>query len=167
MIAAVTDLDGALTGVHRTWLDPTTCDKADVASPRRAMGHLLGHGVRFGRSGEVMAAGEGIETMLSLRSIMPDMPMIAALSSAHLAAIRFPRILKRLYVARDDDHAGDAAMAILADRAHTERIELVPLSPSLGDHNEDLRLLGCGAMLSALRGQLSSADRDRYLATAG
>ena len=32
------------------------------------MGHLLGHGVRFGVVTDVMAAGEGIETMLSLRS---------------------------------------------------------------------------------------------------
>ena len=34
-------------------------------TPRRAMGHLLGHGVRFGVATDVMAAGEGIETMLS------------------------------------------------------------------------------------------------------
>lgn len=31
MIAAVTDLEGAITGVHRTWLDPETADKALVA----------------------------------------------------------------------------------------------------------------------------------------
>src|SRR3546814_18318349 len=67
MIAAVTDLDGGVTGVHRTWLDPAAIDKAPVASPRRAMGHLLGHGVRFGVADSVMAAGEGIETLLSVR----------------------------------------------------------------------------------------------------
>src|SRR3546814_1106566 len=81
MIAAVTDLDGGVTGVHRTWLDPAAIDKAPVASPRRAMGHLLGHGVRFGVADSVMAAGEGIETLLSVRQILPAMPMIAALSS--------------------------------------------------------------------------------------
>src|SRR3546814_14524914 len=54
MIAAVTDLDGGVTGVHRTWLDPVAIDKASVASPRRAMGHLLGHGVRFGVRDSVM-----------------------------------------------------------------------------------------------------------------
>ena len=42
MIAAVTGLDGAITGVHRTWLDPSGRDKAPVDTPRRAMGHLLG-----------------------------------------------------------------------------------------------------------------------------
>ena len=75
------------------------------------MGHLLGHGVRFGVRDDVMAAGEGIETMLSLRSVLPTLPMVAALSANHLAALLFPPTLRRLYVARDDDPAGDAAMA--------------------------------------------------------
>ena len=60
LIAAVTDLGGTITGAHRTWLDPSGHDKAPIASPRRAMGHLLGHGVRFGVARDVMAAGEGI-----------------------------------------------------------------------------------------------------------
>ena len=38
------------------------------------------------RVDDVMAAGEGIETMLSLRCALPRLPMIAALSAAHLAA---------------------------------------------------------------------------------
>lgn len=33
MIAAVTDLEGTITGVHRTWLDPDGCSKAKVAVP--------------------------------------------------------------------------------------------------------------------------------------
>ena len=37
LIAAVTDNDGTITGVHRTWLDPTG-GKAPVETPRRAMG---------------------------------------------------------------------------------------------------------------------------------
>ena len=103
MIAAVTDLDGKITGAHRTWLAPDGRGKAPVETPRRAMGHLLGNAVRFGVAGEVMAAGEGIETMLSLRCVLPTIPMAAALSAAHLAAILFPMSLRRLYIARDDD----------------------------------------------------------------
>ncbi|VTZ20958.1 hypothetical protein MPC1_10050002 [Methylocella tundrae] len=62
IIAAVTDLAGHLTGVHRTWLDPggfteAMLGKAPIDTPRRAMGDLLGHAVRFGVAGEVMAAG--------------------------------------------------------------------------------------------------------------
>lgn len=167
MIAAVTDGDGTLTGVHRTWLDPATQDKAPIATPRRAMGNLLGHGVRFGVAGDVMAAGEGIETMGSLRSIMPAMPMIAGLSSAHLAAILFPATLRRLYVAGDDDPAGGAAMVTLTGRAVAAGIEVVPLAPILGDFNEDLRLLGDDRMRAAVRAQLTRADADQYLAPPG
>ena len=71
LIAAVTDLAGRITGVHRTWLDPSGAGKAPIDTPRRAMGHLLGHGVRFGVASDILAAGEGIETMLSLRMALP------------------------------------------------------------------------------------------------
>jgi hypothetical protein len=33
LVAAVTDAAGAITGVHRTWLDPSGTDKAAVATP--------------------------------------------------------------------------------------------------------------------------------------
>lgn len=105
MIAAVTDLHGAITGVHRTWLDPATSNKAQIATPRRAMGGLLGNGVRFGLAGPVMVAAEGIETTLSLRHVLPELPMIACLSAAHLAAVHFPPALRRLYVGCDNDTA--------------------------------------------------------------
>ena len=107
MIAAVTDLSGAVTGAHRTWLAPDGLGKAPVDTPRRAMGNLLGHAVRFGVAGDVLAVGEGIETMLTLRLALPAMPMAAALSANHLAAVLLPMTLRRLYIARDADEAGD------------------------------------------------------------
>lgn len=161
MIAAVTDVRGALVGVHRTWLAPP--GKAPVADPRRAMGHLLGHGVRFGAAGEVMAAGEGIETMLSLREALPGMPMIAALSAAHLAAIVFPAALRRLYVAFDKDPAGTGALQALAGRAAGAGIELVPLPPERGDFNDDLRALGRSRLVARLGRLLRGDDAERFL----
>ncbi|MBV9527669.1 toprim domain-containing protein [Sphingomonas sp.] len=163
MIAAVTDLDGTVTGVHRTWLTLDGSDKAPVAYPRRAMGHLLGHGVRFGRSGRVMLAGEGIETMLSLRQVMPTTGTIAGLSAAHLAAILFPANLKRLYVARDDDPAGTGALATLTDRAGETRIEIVPLEPRLDDFNSDLRAFGRERLAASVRAQLRAEDVEHLL----
>jgi hypothetical protein len=165
MIAAVTDLTGHITGAQRTWLDPLGRDKAPVDTPRRAMGYLLGHAVRFGPAGDVMAAGEGIETMLSLRCAMPDMPMAAALSAAHLAAILFPAALRRLYIVRDDDRAGDGAVASLFDRAQSAGIEATVLSPQCGDFNEDLRNLDINALRVALRIQLAPEDVIRFLST--
>ncbi|MBK3661087.1 toprim domain-containing protein [Bradyrhizobium diazoefficiens] len=168
MIASVTDLSGHLTGAHRTWLDPggfteATLGKAPIDTPRRALGDLLGHAVRFGVAGEVMAAGEGIETMLSLRRVLPTMPMVAALSAAHLSAILFPDTLRRLYIARDDDPAGDRAMATLIDRAQEDGIESIVISPRLGDFNEDLRLLGIDVLRAASRIQIATQDVARFM----
>ena len=168
MIAAVTDLSGSVTGAHRTWLDPggfseATLGKAPIDTPRRAMGDLLGHAVRFGVAGEVLAAGEGIETMLSLRCALPSMPMVAALSAAHLSAILFPGTLRRLYIARDNDPAGDGATATLIDRAQSAGIEALVLSPALSDFNEDLRLLGIDALRAAIRVQIAAQDVARFM----
>ena len=163
IVAAVTDLAGRQTGAHRTWLAPDGAAKADVETPRRAMGDLLWHGVRFGVTGEVLVAGEGIETVLSPRQVLPHMPMMAALSAAHLAAILFPPALRRLYVLRDRDPAGDNARDSLIARAASAGIEVLGLSPVRGDFNEDLRESGADALRVALAGQLHPDDRARFL----
>ena len=166
MIASVTDLSGDLTGVQRTWLDPSGCGKAPIDTPRRAMGHLLGQGVRLGQATgnacDAMAAGEGIETMLSLRCIMTTLPMTAALSSAHLAALQLPPALRRLYIARDLDPAGRIATARLADRAREAGIEALVLSSRCGDFNDDLRRLGIERLRADLRAQLAPGDFRRF-----
>ena len=167
MIAAVTDLPGRLTGAHRTWLAPDGSGKAPIATPRRAMGELLGHAVRFGHAADVLAAGEGIETMLSLRMVLPTMPMLAALSANHLAAILFPATLRRLYIARDNDPAGDGARDGLVERAHAVGIDALVLSPLLGDFNEDLRTLGIDALRAAIRAQLDPEDVARFMGLVG
>jgi hypothetical protein len=165
LIAAVTDLGGGITGAHRTWLGRSGHDKAPIDSPRRAMGHLLGHGVRFGVVDDVMAAGEGIETMLSLRTILPTLPMVAALSANHLAALLFPPTLRRLYVARDRDPAGDTAMASLHHRATAAGIGALGLSPRFDDFNEDLRRLGIEDFRASVRQQLVPQDVVRFMAS--
>jgi hypothetical protein len=166
MITAVTDLSGDLTGVQRTWLDPSGGGKANLAAPRRAMGHLLGHGVRLGLTTgsacDAMAAGEGIETMLSLRCIMTTLPMTAALSAAHLAALQLPPALRRLYIARDLDPAGHIATARLADRAREAGIEALVLSSRCGDFNDDLRRFGIDRLRADLHTQLAPGDFSRF-----
>ncbi|WP_374252449.1 toprim domain-containing protein [Xanthobacter sp.] len=163
LIAAVTDLRGRIMGIHRTWLAPDGSDKAAIATPRRARGHLLEHAVRFGRADDVMAAGEGIETVLSLHGVMPSLPMVAALSAAHLAAIAFPSGLRRLYIVRDSDPAGDKARDSLIARANSAAIEAIVLSPALGDFNEDLRVFGVDVLRAELRCQLAPEDVSRFV----
>ena len=158
LLAAVTGLDGAVTGVLRTWLARDGSGKAPLATPRRSLGHLLGHGVRFGTPTDAMAAGEGLETMLSLRVVLPAMPMVAALSATHLAAFIPPSGLQRLYIARDNDRVGRRAAEMLGARAHAGGIEALVLTPHWDDFNTDLTTLGPEALAASLRVQLSPQD---------
>jgi hypothetical protein len=168
MVARVTDLDGRITGAHRTWLDPEGFDparlgKAPIDTPRRAMGDLLGNAVRFGMANDILAAGEGIETMLSLRGVLPTLPMAAALSANHLAALLLPPTLRRLYIARDNDAAGEVAATALTERAEATGVETIAWIPRRGDFNEDLRAFGLDALRAALRVQFVPQDVARFM----
>lgn len=178
LVAAVSDADGWVTGVQRTWLDAEALrshaplgpllGKAALSSPRRALGALLSGSVRFGPSSNawetgVLLAGEGVETTLSLRRVVPWMPMIAALSAAHLAAILFPPGLQRLYIAQDNDPAGLAATAKLIARASDAQIEAIVLVPVLDDFNADLRRFGAMALAQHVRQQLAPDDVAQFL----
>jgi Toprim domain len=158
LLAAITDLDGRITGVQRTWLQPTGRGKAAVATPRRTLGRQLGNAVCFGSVEEVMLAGEGIETVLSLKSVLPGLSMLAALSASNLGALVLPPGLKRLYVARDRDPAGEAAFQRLARRAAALGVSVRPLDPRGGDFNDDLVHSGAEALRAAAARQLGEED---------
>ena len=166
LIAAVTDPAGTITGVHRTWLDPDGDGKAQVDDPRRALGGLLGNAVRFGfplrGPVSVMAAGEGLESILSLSHVMPGMPMAAALTANHLAAFDLPPSCVRLYIAADADAAGRNGIERLSRRAQARGILPLVLAPELGDFNDDLRL-DPSRMLASLRAQLAPEDVEVFL----
>ncbi|MBM7045546.1 toprim domain-containing protein [Rhizobium lusitanum] len=167
LIAAVTDAAGAITGVHRSWLDPDGVGKAKVDDPRRALGGLLGNGVRFRYPVTdpvpVLAAGEGLETMLSLSHVMPGMPMVAALTANHLAGFHFPPGCRRIYIAADADAAGRHGIEGLSRRAQAHGILPLVLSPELGDFNDDLRRLGPDRLTASLRAQLTPEDAVAFL----
>ncbi|EJC84144.1 hypothetical protein Rleg4DRAFT_5941 [Rhizobium leguminosarum bv. trifolii WSM2297] len=167
LIAAVTDSGGAITGVHRTWLDPNGDGKAKVEDPRRALGGLLGNAVRFHFSISApvtaMAAGEGLETMLSLVAVMPGMSTAAALTANHLAAFRLPLECRRLYIAADADAAGRHGIEGLSRRAQALGILPLVLAPELGDFNEDLRRLGPDRLIANLKAQLAPEDALAFL----
>ena len=160
LIAAVTDHDGEITGVHRTWLATNGRGLAPLPSPRRALGALLGHGVRFPAIGSSPAnrliAGEGIETVLSVRSALPDWPTVAALSANHLAALIPPPDLTVLAIARDDDEAGRQAARRLRHYAQARGITVIDLVPRLDDFNEDLRRFGLVNLQRRLRDRIGA-----------
>lgn len=167
LVCVVTDLSYRVTGVHRTWLDPALGGfdhgKAPIERPKRALGDIWTHAVRFRAVDDVMAAGEGVETILSLRSALPDLPMIAALSASNLAALLLPATLRRLYIARDANSAGERAAAALGGRAVKAGIETINLLPMRNDFNDDLREWGVDGLRAALGPQLAPGDLSRFM----
>lgn len=159
----MTDLGGRLTGLHRTWLDPATVEKAPISAPRKAMGNLLGHGVPLGEANGVLFVGEGLETMISLHRALPKMACVAALSANHLAALKLPKGLDRLYVAVDPDPVGLTAADQLERRAGGSQIDTRRLSQRLGDFNHDLRATGLDDLHAHLRPQLAPEDAPEFL----
>jgi len=100
--------------------------------------------------------------MLSLGMVLPAMPMLAA----HLAAILVSSTVRRLYVTRDDDPAGDVAHNTLRHRADEAGIDVSPLSTGLGDFNDDLRLLSIDTIQAAVRIQLVPQDVGHFIVVA-
>jgi hypothetical protein len=127
------------------------------------MGDVLGHAVRFGMPGDVMAIGEGIETVMSLRMALPAMPVLAALSATHLPAVAFPATLKRLYIARDNDEAGIRAAEKLSERTCILGIDAITLAPRLGDFNDDLRAMRFDVFCADIRVQIDPVDVARFM----
>jgi hypothetical protein len=155
MLAAITDLDGRIVGVNRTWLDVERLAVADLDAPRKVLGVLLGHGIRFGRATDRLLAGEGIETVLSLKTVLPELPMVSALTANHLAALVLPSGLARLVIARDNGAAGVRAAARLRDRAEAQGVMVHDLVPCLDDFNDDLRCVGATQLRRRVRDQLA------------
>jgi hypothetical protein len=164
LLGVVTDERGKLFGLQRTWLARDGGGKAPLPEPRRAMGNLLGHAVRFGAAEDVMAAGEGIETVLSLLSLFPAMPMAAGLSAAHLSALVLPKSLRRLYLLRENDESGALAEKRLGLRCHDAGIELMVLTSIAKDLNIDLCEAPAHVVKARIVPQLAPEDRIRFAA---
>ena len=147
LVAAVTGADDTLTGVHRTWLDPKLPAKASVARPRKALGRVHGLAVRFGDPAPpTLLVGEGIETVLSLVTAMPDTVAAAALSAGSLGAFAPPPGVRRLVVARDNDPDGERAAELLARRCARAGVAARIVAPEGNDFNDDLLALGSAAL---------------------
>ena len=147
LVAAVTGADGRVTGVHRTWLDHSRPAKAPVARPRKALGRVHGLAVRFGApAAGTLLVGEGIETVLSLVTAMPDTVAAAALSAGSLGAFAPPAGIARLVIARDNDAEGERAAARLARRCARAGVPARVLVPEGADFNDDLLAHGSAAL---------------------
>ena len=151
LVAAVTGEGGAIEGVHRTWLDPRRPAKANLPRPRKALGRVHGLAVRFGApDAGTLLVGEGIETVLSIVTALPDTVAAAALSAGSLGAFAPPAGLARLVIARDNDPEGERAAERLARRCARAGVATLAIVPQGDDFNDELVALGYAALRARL-----------------
>ena len=150
----------AVCGVLRTWLDHQRPAKASVSRPRKALGRVHGHAVRFGdpADGASLLVGEGIETVLSLVTAVPSIAAAAALSAGSLGAFAPPPGVARIVIARDNDEEGERAALRLARRCARAGVAATVISPRGEDFNDDLLAFGPAALAAWTAAAL--ADRE-------
>ena len=117
MIARVEGSPGF--GIHRTFLDPQSHEKAAVESPKKMLGPCGGGAVRLSEGTGALVVCEGIETGLAVLSMRQDRPtVLAALSANNLSKINLPEPPQSLEIVVDNDEAGRKSANALATRAH-------------------------------------------------
>ena len=160
LVAAVTGSDKAVCGVLRTWLHPTRPAKANVIRPRKALGRVHGRAVRFGEPAcGTLLVGEGIETVLSIVTAIPDtVAAAAALSAGSLGGFSPPDGTARLVIARDNDEEGERAALRLARRCARAGVAATVIVPRGADFNEDLLTFGPATLAAWTAAAL--ADRE-------
>ena len=119
--------------------------------PRKALGRVHGRAVRLGApDAGTLLVGEGIETVLSIVTAIPDTVAAAALSAGSLGAFVPPAGVTRLVIACDNDPEGECAAERLARRCARTGVDAVLAAPQDDDFNSDLLVHGAPALRARL-----------------
>jgi putative DNA primase/helicase len=140
MLAAVQDGTGRLAGLHRTYLRPDGCGKANVDPVKKMLGACRGGAVRLSPAGTRLAVCEGIETGLSVLEARPDLAIWCSLSAGNLDQLTLPPVVEEVVLVADGDPVGLAAAHRAAQRygATGRQVRLVELPRGM-DANDVLR----------------------------
>lgn len=131
MVAAASDVQGRIIGLHRTFLKHDGSGKAPISQNRMMLGDFVGGAVRLSPISETLAIGEGIETTLAGMQLF-DLPGWASLSTSMLRYLVLPPDVESVVLLADMDGPGisaaDAAAQRLKAEGRTVRIK-APFSP--------------------------------------
>ena len=149
MLGQVRDRNGAVIGLHRTYLaiDGGVVSKASIMKPKMMLGRVAGGAVRLAPIGDAdrLALSEGIETGLAVATACPDLPVWATLSTAGLEQVDLPSAVRRVLILADNDVSGAGLRAAEAAarrlRAQGRDVAVV-LPPEEGEDFNDLLLRG-------------------------
>jgi hypothetical protein len=141
MVAAVQRPDGAITGIHRTFLARDGSGKAPVTPAKMMLGECFAGAVLLATAGDELALGEGVETCLSFIQAT-GIPAWAGLSTSGVRSAALPPLplAALVYLIVDADPAGEAAAASAGARLTAEGRRVKLARPVIGkDINDALR----------------------------
>ena len=116
LLKVATAPDQELTALHRIYLDPSGERKADLESPKRALGPIKGSGIWLGTPGPKLYVAEGPENALSLREAGCEF-VVSTVFATNLGGLTLPKLVEIVVIAIDNDQAGKAN-AIKAAKAY-------------------------------------------------
>jgi len=144
MLAAVTNYQGKLQAIHRTYLLPGGKGKAAIAPDKMTLAPVGGYATHLAKAGEKLAITEGIETGLSVQQAL-QIPVWAALSAGGIEKLILPPLplASDIIIATDNDtnKRGQGASEIAATSwiAEGRRVQItMPPVPGI-DFNDLLR----------------------------
>lgn len=143
-------------GIWRIYLDPVAPRKADLGkNAKMGLATALGSAVRLGpvdAGTRILIAGEGIETCLSIRDAVPELPVWAALSVGGFKGLVLPPDLDLLVLCADKDSEGrpasrqlDEFSAQLAEQGPTV-LQVFPPGAGEKDFNDTAKRGGDGLL---------------------
>ena len=137
MVAAVRNVDGVMTGLHRTWLSEDGAGKATLSPAKAMLGPCRGGAVRFAEMEDELGVSEGIENGLSVQQAT-GLPVWAALSTSGLTGLVMPARVRHIVILADGDEPGEKAAQTAAARWCDEGREVRIARPPRGRDFNDL-----------------------------
>ena len=136
MVAGIQQVDGQVIAIHRTFLLPGGRGKAQVSTPKMALGSYAGGAVRFAEPAHELVLGEGIESSLSVARATGK-PAWACLGTSGLKAVVLPPDVETVIIAVDGDERGEDAAEKAARRFVAEgRAVRIARPPTGMDFND-------------------------------
>lgn len=124
LIAAVTNADGALVGIHRTYLEPGGKSKANIpfGGAKRMLGDCYGSFVRLSTNVEKkLVVTESIETALTIMQACPELPVWAAMSLGNMKSPVPSSVQEIILCADGDNRDPSAAERLLMDAVRLQQ----------------------------------------------
>ena len=105
LVAAVSSVDGRLSGIQRTYLAADGSGKLAVAKPKLSLGRVSGGAIRLAPVSASLVVCEGLEDALTLQQEL-GVAVWCAAGASMLPAMRFPDLVQSVAIGGDADDAG-------------------------------------------------------------